>query len=198
MVLAGCACTSERERMLPVVALKFPHAWRTTALLAGGASAATHLFHAGRAHAAAFSSNAYPPPDTSRAGTADLCDVHHPESVDSMAAGRKVHHGTLTGQPGPHAAQTLLHELRPPPPSSSMIAGQDRPAHLQGLWRRDEVQRPDLDRALLREQPARAEGGVGGLSAPRLALPRERGAASSRVQGSLSRRSVVSALAPTS
>ncbi len=37
-----------------------------------------------------LSSNAYPPPDASRAGTADLCDVHHPESVDDIRAGRKV------------------------------------------------------------------------------------------------------------
>mmetsp|Transcript_26223 Transcript_26223/g.57267 ORF Transcript_26223/g.57267 Transcript_26223/m.57267 type:complete len:221 (+) Transcript_26223:97-759(+) len=31
------------------------------------------------------SSNPYPPPDSSRAGTADLCDVFHPESVDVMS-----------------------------------------------------------------------------------------------------------------
>ncbi|KAL4421589.1 hypothetical protein ABPG75_010880 [Micractinium tetrahymenae] len=30
-------------------------------------------------------SNQYPPPDASRLGTADLCDVHHPEPVDVVS-----------------------------------------------------------------------------------------------------------------
>jgi hypothetical protein len=30
-------------------------------------------------------SNQYPPPDPSRLGTADLCDVHHPEAVDVVS-----------------------------------------------------------------------------------------------------------------
>ena len=31
-----------------------------------------------------------PPPDASRFGTADVCDVHHPESVDDMTSARRV------------------------------------------------------------------------------------------------------------
>jgi regulator of RNase E activity RraA len=30
-------------------------------------------------------SNQYPPPDPSRLGTADLCDVYHPEAVDVVS-----------------------------------------------------------------------------------------------------------------
>ena len=37
-----------------------------------------------------LSSNPYPPPDASRAGTADLCDVHHPQSVDDVTTNRTV------------------------------------------------------------------------------------------------------------
>ncbi len=35
--------------------------------------------------AAGLTSNQYPPPDPSRLGTADLCDVYHPEAVDVVS-----------------------------------------------------------------------------------------------------------------
>jgi hypothetical protein len=71
--------------MQPLASSKFRLAAASGSILALASVAA-----AGKARAAALASNAYPPPDTSRAGTADLCDVHHPESVDDVKAGRKV------------------------------------------------------------------------------------------------------------
>ena len=41
-----------------------------------------------RAMAGAGPTTATPPPDLSRAGTADLCDVHVPEPVDQVTAAR--------------------------------------------------------------------------------------------------------------
>lgn len=37
------------------------------------------------ASASGPASNQYPPPDPSRLGTADLCDVYHPEAVDCVS-----------------------------------------------------------------------------------------------------------------
>lgn len=63
-------------------------------MLARTAQAAAQRWAAGASTAAARSfaaaadgpkSNQFPPPDPSRLGTADLCDVYHPEAVDVVS-----------------------------------------------------------------------------------------------------------------
>lgn len=52
-----------------------------------GAAASCSATRRGLAAAAADgpTSNQFPPPDPSRLGTADLCDVYHPEAVDVVS-----------------------------------------------------------------------------------------------------------------
>ena len=60
-----------------------------TAQVAAQRWAAAAATGSSRAFAAAAAdgpkSNQFPPPDASRLGTADLCDVYHPEAVDVVS-----------------------------------------------------------------------------------------------------------------
>eukprot|EP00955_Chlamydomonas_euryale_P079912 363357-Chlamydomonas_euryale.AAC.11 len=66
-----------------------PTSARTAATASRAVATSAAAAFAAAASATAVAAEAppvYPPADASRAGTADLCDVFHPESVDDMAA----------------------------------------------------------------------------------------------------------------